>query len=124
MISLPSQDKVSELEGLEDIDWEAIASAPEDVQQKIVEELVSLKNRDILSELSPNQIKLLTKIDALGHFCNDAIKQRVATTFPKFMINKERRGRSRLEEMGMPPTLPLPGPGLKDRLWSKFGKKG
>ena len=72
---------------------------PEDFEQAMaqsISKLTEIKNIELLTELSHDEIKLLTAIKIVGERLNDSIKKEVFTWYPKLMVSKNRKGREEI----------------------------
>ena len=112
-----------QLEALKNVDFSAGAEISDDVRFKVVDVLSDPANAGILSELSEAEIKLLTRMDAIATTFNDRIKKRIVRTYLTMKINKERKGRSRIEEIAINKVPEMLFGGQDKGFLSKFKRK-
>lgn len=93
-----------ELSALGDVDLDDIPDINNDVTQMIVTKLCS--EYKIFSEVSQKQAKLLLRVGARGYFARDPVCKWIYDEFFKVMVSLERKGRTRMEEIAMPPSIP------------------
>lgn len=94
-----------DLENLDSLTIEEISNMEDNPSLKAIRELTNPKNDERLTELSKNEVKQLTRIKTIADFTGSQIDKTIYETYTKLMISKERKGRTKLEEIGVPKVL-------------------
>ena len=119
---MPSeQDNIAEK--LASFDLESSSDISEDVRFRILDVLSNPALAEMLSELSNNEIKRCVKAKWLGIVFDDEVSKGVVDDFILLKVSKERKGRHRIEEMGISKSMADYMAPQKEGIWSRFKGK-